>query len=449
MKKILFIAACMTTSVLALGQQFEQPKIDPTAFKEVKVNIGADFAIQYQALDHHADGANLINLGSNFNLPTANLNLNTDLAPGIKVNLVTYLSARHHNESWVKGGYLVIDNMPFLPGSDAFMKYLTITAGVMQPNVGDQMYRRSDNGNVINNVFVGNYVMDDMTTNTGVEFLFRNNGIIAMVGANSGNLKPALGGTHKEYRPSTSKPDSLVYDEYNLVDELAYVWKLGIDKQVNEDLRIRAALSGSICSQTHSTTLHSGDRTGSRYYLVMNTQATDGSDFDITKNHLSGNFGPASGVNDNTIVANIFGQYKGFEIFGTYEKSTGDVRKSTTTPVTPTAIYYDVPYDFTQIAIEGVYRFGKQRQWQLGARYNTVSDAGTSDEALAKASIESGKTDVAKDLTVNRLQLAAGWYMTKNVVTKIEYVDQNYVNWKKYGENAGFEGVMLEAAISF
>lgn len=59
------------------------------------------------------------------------------------------------------------------------------------------------------------------------------------------------------------------------------------------------------------------------------------------------------------------------------------------------------------------------------------------------------RIDQAKNLKVDRTQLAAGWFMTKNVVTKIEYVNQNYSNFATYGEDAGFKGVMVEAAISF
>ena len=172
----------------------------------VKVEVGGDFAIQYQALDHEANnpGYPLIALGSNLNLPTANFNLNTLLAPGIKVNLETYLSSRHHNEAWVKGGYLLIDKMPFLPASDKMMEYLTIKAGVMHPNVGDHHFRRSDNGSVLRNTFVGNYILDDYSTNTGVEVMFRNNGWLLMGGVNNGTLNPALAttkgtGEGKEY----------------------------------------------------------------------------------------------------------------------------------------------------------------------------------------------------------------------------------------------------------
>jgi hypothetical protein len=39
--------------------------------------------------------------------------------------------------------------------------------------------------------------------------------------------------------------------------------------------------------------------------------------------------------------------------------------------------------------------------------------------------------------------------MTKNIVAKAEYVNQNYKNFALYGNNAGFKGVVVEAGISF
>jgi len=54
------------------------------------------------------------------------------------------------------------------------------------------------------------------------------------------------------------------------------------------------------------------------------------------------------------------------------------------------------------------------------------------------------------DQSVNRFQLAAGWFLIEQVLLKLEYVNQNYNEFTTlYGEDAGFKGVMFEAAISF
>jgi hypothetical protein len=89
-------------------------------------------------------------------------------------------------------------------------------------------------------------------------------------------------------------------------------------------------------------------------------------------------------------------------------------------------------YDFNQLAIEAIYRFGKSDQFHIGSRYNTVNNKESQPE-----------------MQVNRVQFAAGWFMTDNVGIKLEYVDQKYENFANYGDNAGFKGMMLEAGISF
>ena len=162
MKKLLFVVALFAFVITAGAQQFEEPKLDPISFEKVKPFVGADFALQYQSLTQHADGLELMPIGTGINLPAANLNVGADLAPGMRVELVTYLSSRHHNEAWVKGGFLQMDALPFINSEaiDGLMKYLTFKVGVMELNYGDGHFRRSDNARVINNPFVGNYVMD-------------------------------------------------------------------------------------------------------------------------------------------------------------------------------------------------------------------------------------------------------------------------------------------------
>ena len=91
-KTITLLAVALFTSMTAFSQ-FEPPQDNGEGFEKVKVHVGGDFAIQYQILKHEAD-TQLIPLGTGFNLPTANFSLDVDLARGIRVNLVTYLSAQ-------------------------------------------------------------------------------------------------------------------------------------------------------------------------------------------------------------------------------------------------------------------------------------------------------------------------------------------------------------------
>lgn len=100
-------------------------------------------------------------IGYNFNLATANLDLDVALYDGVRMHLRTYLSSRHHPEPYVKGGYFQIDKLDFV--SEGFledvMKNVTIKIGHMENNYGDAHFRRSDNAQAIYNPFVGNLIM--------------------------------------------------------------------------------------------------------------------------------------------------------------------------------------------------------------------------------------------------------------------------------------------------
>ena len=408
MKKFSLIIMALGLSLGAFSQQKFEESVKDTTFEKVRVNVGGDFAMQYQALDHSADSA-LIPLGTGINLPTANFSLSALLARGVKVKLITYLSSRHHTEAWVKGGYLLMDELPFLKSDaiDRAMDLLTIKVGVMELNYGDAHFRRSDNGEVIDNPFVGNYIMDAFTTAPAAEVLFRKNGILAMAGLTSGTLRPQM--------VSYSNGN---YTEYNMYEELAFYWKAGYDKELSDDARIRATLSGYHNKNHHFGSLYNGDRTGSRYYLVMKEITNSSSDVDPATGHTTGRFGPGFTDQNNAIMANIFATYMGFEVFGTYETTSG------------TSAFGGAEYKFSQYAVEGLYHFGGDDQFYGGARINKVSND--------------------NDQEVFRYQLIAGWNITKNIILKAEYVNQDYTGFtQQFGDNAGFNGLMVEAGISF
>ena len=111
-----------------------------------------------------------------FVLPMANLNVDVQLEDGIRVNLTAYLASRHHEETWVKGGYIQFDKLLFLHSAfvDNLMKSLTIKVGQFDVDYGDQHYRRTDGGNTIYNPFIENYIMDEFATEIGGEIYYHN-----------------------------------------------------------------------------------------------------------------------------------------------------------------------------------------------------------------------------------------------------------------------------------
>lgn len=379
---------------------FEPDMQDTVPYTGIKVVVGGDFAFQFQAIDQSNTMNNLVELGSNFNLPTANLNLDVQLYDGVRMHLRTYLSSRHHEESWVKGGYLQIDKLDFISPDFAagMMEFTRITIGLDEINYGDAHFRRTDNARAIFNPFVGNYIMDAFTTEAFGEITFMPGSFIGVIGLSNGKLNQNV----------------IVNDDSD--NKISFYGKVGFDKQMNDDFRFR--LTGSWYTNNGTTTgtsLYGGDRAGSRYYYTMHTLEDGGNDYE-------GRFNPRF-KQLTSYQINPFIQLGGLEFFGIYEiASNGDDEGSG---------------KYTQIAGELLYRFGGARQFYIGGRYNTVNGEQTED---------------APEVDIKRYNMGAGWFMTKNIITKIEYVSQKYEGngWDatKF-QGAEFDGIVIEAAISF
>ena len=184
---------------------FETIKDDTTQFNGLKVKVGGNFEQSFQMLRDQNTAASatqpgftgnvnsLIPLTDGFDLAMANLNIDAQLADGIRVNLTTYLASRHHEDTWVKGGYIQFDKLLFLHSKliDNIMNSITIKVGQFDVDYGDQHYRRTDGGNTIYNPFVENYIMDEFATELGGEIYYHHpSGVFLMAGITNGELDP-------------------------------------------------------------------------------------------------------------------------------------------------------------------------------------------------------------------------------------------------------------------
>lgn len=398
---------------------------------EPRLRLGANFAQQFQSLGHsNTAAANLVPnvatpaprdsvnlnglmaIGNGFNLATANLVLDATLADGVHVNLATYLSSRHHQEAWVKGGYLQVDALRFLgvPAIDRIMQYVTLKAGHYEINYGDAHFRRTDNGNAFHNPFVGNYILDAFTTEIGGEVLVRHAGLLAMVGATGGEIQGGV-----------TNPDGR---------SLAVLGKLGVDRQLTPDLRVRLTGSGYRNGNAASSTLYGGDRAGSRYYQVLeNTLATTNGQF------TSGLINPGFREAVTALQLNPFVKYRGLELFGVLERASGRSFIEAE----------DIGRVWTQVAVDGVFRFLPQEQAFVGARYNVVSGP------LAGPAVNGAITTAGQDVSINRFEIGGGWFPTRNILMKAEYVRQRYSDFPTADiRNGGaFDGFMVEGVVAF
>ena len=389
---------------------FETTKDPGVEFTGFKLDIGASFASQVQNLSHRnaavpnvVNGVNanqLADIGFGFNNSTANLALHAQLAPGIRVALTSYLSSRHHNETWVKDGYIQMDQSPLdlLPLKMLF-EIATVRVGHMEINYGDAHFRRSDNGNAIYNPFVGNYILDAFTTEIGGEVYLKTGGVIAMAALTGGEIRGTV------QTPGQRGP--------------AMIGKFGVDRQVRKDLRVRLTGSMYTTDKALNSTLYGGDRAGSRYYWVMeNTTATESANF------TSGLINPGFRNKVTALQVNPFVKFRGLEVFGVIERAEG---KAAAEPGERT---------WNQFAADVVYRFFPREQAFAGVRYNRA---------------EGTLVGMANEVGADRWQLAAGWFVTPHLLMKGEYVRQVYQGFPADNIRHGgkFSGLMFEGVVGF
>jgi len=390
--------------------QFEPPKEEGPAYHGFVLNWGGAFTQEFQAL-HHSNTAipivvagvnqnQLMTIGAGFNNAMANMFVNAQLAKGIRVEMTTYLSTRHHTETWVKDGFLLVDGSPWENHTlDGLMKYLTLRVGHFEINYGDAHFRSSDAGNTIGNPLVGNLIMNAFTTEIGAELYARSaSGWMAMAGATGGEIRGTV------ENPSKRAP--------------SYLAKLGYDRQVSPATRVR--LTGSLYTTAKSinNTLYSGSRAGSPYFdVLLNTTGS------ISASAWTGDVQPGLSSKITACVVNPFIKYRDVEVFGNIEQAKGRSAAET------------VDRTWNQYAGEGLYRLCHDQFYVVG-RYNVV---------------EGRLAGIANDVKVDRLQAGGGWFLTPTILMKCEYVKQQYKDFPATNIlNGGeFEGVLITGVVSF
>lgn len=419
-------------------------KKDSVEFKGLSVDLGGAFNMDYQAMNSFNDqpatfalpsriaGYELMNLENNFNLPAADMTIAAQLFDGVRVNLDIYLASRHHNETYARGGYLQIDKLDFIKKDflAGIMKYATIKIGQMENNFGDAHFRASDNGSTMRNAFVGNNIMHSFTTDLGMEIYYNRSGLVSMLGVTNGNLNQGV--QEVVYPVGTPNPNTVVSP--------TILAKLGYDKQIDQDLRVRITGSYYHNANLGNSNLYSSNRSGFGFAGVLNNNAYTNNGVAVAQNYNKnstpeGTFNPGFKNWATSYMINPFVKFKGLELFGTIELASGGDKAG-----------FDAKRTANQYAADLVYRFGKTEQFYIAGKYNTVSGK------LSNAD--------ANEVTVNRVESSIGWFMTKNILAKLAYASQNYEDYTQFvGNNptgnannfygGKYKGFMFEAVISF
>lgn len=429
---------------------FEPSKSDDQPeFKGLKAKIGASFTQNYQSFEHsntpiyvpesptnpvnknllygttRTDSTSAKLVG--FNTAMANLNIDVQLGDGIRMSVESYMSGRHHNEFWVKGGYIQIDRLPMFGNPEWFKKYVRLKLGHFQPNFGDMQFRRSDGGNGMYNPFVENYILESFTTEIGGEvYVYPFKGLMLMGGMTGGTLEGNIDN-------ADAKPDPFTYDP--TPRKAAIHAKIAYDNNFGK-LKFRVSASVYNNDGSPNQTMYYGDRAGSQYFMTMETNRSllviKGIPSGIgqstySNNKDSGRFNPLFLSRVNSVMANLFLKYEGLEFFGTYESAKG---KS----------WYEPQADdrkASQVAGELVYRFLKDEQCYLGVRYNSLTVTPQFHQ---------------NDVKINRISFVAAWRPLDYLNVKLEYTSQEYKDFTPGQDaqyNGKFSGIVLSATVGF
>jgi len=126
----------------------------------------------------------------------------------------------------------------------------------------------------------------------------------------------------------------------------------------------------------------------------------------------------------NAEVINPFIKIGGAEFFGNFEIAKGGSFSEAKLR------------NLRQQVYEGLYRFWDDKLY-LGGRYNVLSG-----QLVAKT---------FSDQSVNRMQLGGGWFVTPNILTKAEWVNQKYNDFPitDIRNGGNFKGFMFTGAVAF
>ena len=198
---------------------------------------------------------------------------------------------------------------------------------------------------------------------------------------------------------------------------LSIVNKVGFDRQLNKDLRVRLTGSMYKTDKAMSDTLYGGDRAGSRYYWVLeNTTATE------TTNAFSGTINPGFKNKVTALQMNPFVKFRGLEVFGVLERAEGRATAEVQSR------------SFNQYAVDTVYRFFEDEKLFVGARYNRVERQPRWHRQRRRCEPLGARRRLVRD---------------SGLLVKGEYVDQKYFGYPQDNiKNGGrFKGTMLEGVV--
>lgn len=317
-----------------------------------------------------------------------------------------YIASRpHSSQMYGHEGYMLFYDAPGALGDiapiDKLFDYVNVKVGAFDVDFGDQNYRRSNNATVQRNPFIGNYLVDPNTTEMGAEIYAKPGGAIGwLVGVGSGT--------------STE----------NFSDNGGFSFHGKLWAEPLEGVRTSASayIADQSGSTSASTNLYSSNRSGGPYGAVFGGGTAPGQVFIGSGKDVTALQGDVT-VNTWPIEA--------YAHVGWTEDADSNGPLAGT--LTDTWFYgaADAVYHITP----AIY---------VGGRYS-----------IAFADEIDG---VSSEGWVDRIQVGGGYWVTRSILAKIEYVYEKYHNFDAgagrvggvdAGSNPEFSGLISEVSFQF
>ncbi|HEY2323959.1 MAG TPA: hypothetical protein VGJ82_13975 [Thermoanaerobaculia bacterium] len=319
-----------------------------------------------------------------------------------------YLASRNHpSQTYGNQGYLEIHDIPenlvsLHQALDPIFKRVDVKVGAFLIDYGDQLQHRSNNAMVQSNPLVGNFVIDPNLVAVGGEVMSK-----------PGKYGWLLGVTNGTNTEDWSAGRGIAYN--------AKTWVYPISA-------LRLSASGFRCnhsdSATSTATLFSGNRSGERYGGVLGGGQAPG---DVLAR-------AGKDVTAYQFDATWDAKEMPLKLYGHAGRTKdSDINGIAALKLDETWTYYagDVVYKLTPALY-------------AAARYSGAN----ADKFNGNAS--NGK--------VRRIQLGGGLWMTRNMLFKVEWVDQKYTgfaagdmvnNGIDAGRSPEFKGLVSEVSFAF
>ena len=382
-------------------------------YKDLRFYAGMQLVDRFQALTQQAasnNGTPLQQLNPGFQRPYANLDFLATIPHKLDLYVEIYLdSQKHPTYIYTDQGYILLKALPGPLGATSMgglFRYINVKAGAFTIDFGDQNFHRSDNGFVQRNPLIGNALVDPNSAELGIEAYSVKGPIYWLVGTGSGST-----GDHFDYGG-----DPAVHGK---------IWG-----DLLPGLRLSASAyyvdhSGQFSTPFYQVSgLYASSRSGGIYSAVFGGPPQNGFSTE------PGQIAPLNGVDVSAYQADITWTHWPVELYSNVGWTNDSSFRERWLYGQALGVYHITP---------ALYLAG-QFSYAIAGAANGIDTAGW----------------------VDRFQIGGGYWVTNNMLAKLEYVYEQYNNFRDAfsaaagpvdgvdaSNNPRFSGVVFETSFDF